>query len=273
MILCQVKKPTAMKEDQTHIENNKKTWLSLLNEQPEQGLRQLYKAYRIDFVKWITQTIGCTEKEGTTIFQKTISTFYERVIKDKSIDFKYPIKNYLIAIGREIRSTYLGDTNFLGTPNHYEDSMQEWERNFKEKSAFVQGEKAPRDMPFHKVFSPYDRSTLRKLFAQNPAYKALLQENPNISDLLRSPTEAFEWKTSHHRFNLNQKLTKPLPYTIENNQGKLIAKGRIFSVVNFITLSLPIKELKAGRYYIKLQGEDVVYLQDFFIRMDLKPSR
>lgn len=260
-----------MKKDQAHIEKHKKTWISQLNAQPEQGLQQLYKAYRVDFVKWIIQTIACTEEEGTAIFQKTISTFYERVIKDKSIDFKYPIKNYLIAIGREIRSTYLGDMDSLDAPNHYEDQMQEWELNFKEKSAFVQGEKAPSDLPQHKVYTPYNQTTLRKLFAQNPAYKALLKENPNISDLLRSPIDAFEWKKHNQRFALQEKLVKPLPYTIENNQGKLVAKGRIFSIVNFITLSLPVKNLKAGRYYLKFHGDTELYIQDFFIRLDLKP--
>ncbi len=65
------------------------------------ALEEIYKNYRISFIKWITYTHKCSEDEAVDIFQYSILSFYENVLEESFEAMNEAgIKTYLYSIGK-----------------------------------------------------------------------------------------------------------------------------------------------------------------------------
>ncbi|OEK07055.1 RNA polymerase sigma factor [Roseivirga misakiensis] len=65
------------------------------------ALEDIYKEYRVSFIKWITYTHKCTEDEAIDIYQYSILSFYENVIEESFEKMNDAgIKTYLYSIGK-----------------------------------------------------------------------------------------------------------------------------------------------------------------------------
>lgn len=65
------------------------------------ALEDIYKKYRISFIKWITYTHKCNEDEAVDIFQYSILSFYENVLEESFETMNEAgIKTYLYSIGK-----------------------------------------------------------------------------------------------------------------------------------------------------------------------------
>ncbi len=65
------------------------------------ALEDVYKKYRISFIKWITYTHKCNEDEAVDIFQYSILSFYENVLEESFEEMNEAgIKTYLYSIGK-----------------------------------------------------------------------------------------------------------------------------------------------------------------------------
>lgn len=65
------------------------------------ALEEIYKKYRISFIKWITYTHKCTDDEAVDIFQYSILSFYENVLEESFEQMNDAgIKTYLYSIGK-----------------------------------------------------------------------------------------------------------------------------------------------------------------------------
>jgi RNA polymerase sigma factor (sigma-70 family) len=63
-------------------------------------LADIYKAHRNEFVNWASHQYQCTSEEARDIYQATIITFYDNIIKEKLLHLNGTVKTYLFAIGK-----------------------------------------------------------------------------------------------------------------------------------------------------------------------------
>ena len=77
---------------------------SMVIEQIKEGdksqLESIYKAYKIEFVAWITRNYSCSEEEAKDVYQFAILTFYDNISNGKLIELRSSVKTYLFAIGK-----------------------------------------------------------------------------------------------------------------------------------------------------------------------------
>jgi RNA polymerase sigma-70 factor (ECF subfamily) len=63
-------------------------------------LESIYKAYKFEFIAWITRNYSCTEEEAKDVYQFAILTFYDNINKGRLVELQSSIKTYLFAIGK-----------------------------------------------------------------------------------------------------------------------------------------------------------------------------
>lgn len=63
-------------------------------------LESIYKAYKLEFIGWITRNYNCTEDEAKDVYQFAILTFYDNINNGRLVELKSSIKTYLFAIGK-----------------------------------------------------------------------------------------------------------------------------------------------------------------------------
>jgi RNA polymerase sigma factor (sigma-70 family) len=63
-------------------------------------LADVYKAYRTEFVSWATRHYQCSPEEARDIYQASIITFYDNIVKEKLQQLNVTLKTYLFAIGK-----------------------------------------------------------------------------------------------------------------------------------------------------------------------------
>ncbi|MEO1052701.1 MAG: sigma-70 family RNA polymerase sigma factor [Bacteroidota bacterium] len=66
----------------------------------ESELAEVYKAFRGEFLSWITKNFKCTQDDAKDIYQHTILIFYENILSGKLVELKSSAKTYLFAIGK-----------------------------------------------------------------------------------------------------------------------------------------------------------------------------
>ncbi len=65
------------------------------------ALEEIYRSYRVSFIKWITYSHKCTKEQAVDIFQYAILSFYENVLEDTVEEINDAgIKTYLYSIGK-----------------------------------------------------------------------------------------------------------------------------------------------------------------------------
>lgn len=63
-------------------------------------LADIYKAYRNEFVSWASGHYICTPEEARDIYQASIITLYDNIVKEKLQYLNGSVKTYLFAIGK-----------------------------------------------------------------------------------------------------------------------------------------------------------------------------
>jgi RNA polymerase sigma factor (sigma-70 family) len=63
-------------------------------------LADLYKAYRNEFVGWASSHYQCSKEEARDIYQASIITFYDNIMREKLQQLNGSAKTYLFAIGK-----------------------------------------------------------------------------------------------------------------------------------------------------------------------------
>src|SRR5258708_39689823 len=63
-------------------------------------LAEIYKAYRSEFVGWAGSHYQCDKEEARDIYQASVITLYDNIIKERLQQLNGSVKTYLFAIGR-----------------------------------------------------------------------------------------------------------------------------------------------------------------------------
>lgn len=63
-------------------------------------LAEIYRAHRNEFVNWATGHFTCTPEEARDIYQASIITLYDNIVKEKLQHLNGSVKTYLFAIGK-----------------------------------------------------------------------------------------------------------------------------------------------------------------------------
>jgi RNA polymerase sigma factor (sigma-70 family) len=63
-------------------------------------LADIYKAYRNEFVSWATGHYQCTRDEARDIYQASIITFYDNIMRERLLQLNGSVKTYFFAIGK-----------------------------------------------------------------------------------------------------------------------------------------------------------------------------
>ncbi len=63
-------------------------------------LADIYTAHRNEFVSWATSHYQCTRDEARDVYQASIITFYDNIMREKLQQLNGSIKTYLFAIGK-----------------------------------------------------------------------------------------------------------------------------------------------------------------------------
>jgi len=63
-------------------------------------LADIYRAYRNEFVSWASGHYTCTPEEARDIYQASIITLYDNIVKEKLQHLNGSVKTYLFAIGK-----------------------------------------------------------------------------------------------------------------------------------------------------------------------------
>ncbi|MFY0591645.1 RNA polymerase sigma factor [Roseivirga sp.] len=93
------------------------------------ALEDIYKQYRVSFIKWITYTHKCTEDEAVDIYQYSILSFYENVLEESFEKMNDAgIKTYLYSIGK---NKLLADSRKKSKVS-YQEELEEQKEIFDE---------------------------------------------------------------------------------------------------------------------------------------------
>jgi RNA polymerase sigma factor (sigma-70 family) len=63
-------------------------------------LAEVYKTHRSEFVGWASSHYQCTKEEARDIYQSTIITFYDNIMRERLQQLNGSVKTYLFAIGK-----------------------------------------------------------------------------------------------------------------------------------------------------------------------------
>lgn len=75
-------------------------WISLMQEDADKALKQIYQKHRPAFLQWIQNTYKYKEADAEDFFQETLIVFYEKVKKGKLEELTCELKTYLYAIAK-----------------------------------------------------------------------------------------------------------------------------------------------------------------------------
>jgi len=85
-------------------------------------LAEVYKAHRTEFVSWATRHYQCDPEEARDIYQASIISFYDNIIKEKLQHLNGSVKTYLFAIGKnKIMELRRADKKFTPESNRDAD--------------------------------------------------------------------------------------------------------------------------------------------------------
>lgn len=60
----------------------------------------VYRAYRAEFITWLSSKFECSREEAREIYQVAIMALYENIVNDKLQQLNSSMKTYLFAIGK-----------------------------------------------------------------------------------------------------------------------------------------------------------------------------
>ena len=63
-------------------------------------LAKVYRAYRSEFIAWITSHYSCSREDAREVYQVSILILYENILSNKLKQLNGSIKTYLFAIGK-----------------------------------------------------------------------------------------------------------------------------------------------------------------------------
>lgn len=66
----------------------------------ERELKEIYQAYRNEFLLWAVRNHSCTMEEAKDVFQQSIIIFYENIMSGKISHLTSQLKTYLFGIGK-----------------------------------------------------------------------------------------------------------------------------------------------------------------------------
>jgi len=104
-------------------------------------LAEVYKAYRSEFVGWASSHYQCDKEEARDIYQASIITLYDNIVKEKLQQLNGSVKTYLFAIGKnkimELRRTDKKFDLTLDVKNINIEDQPDNEKQLKEKQLKV----------------------------------------------------------------------------------------------------------------------------------------
>lgn len=105
--------------------------ISRLQRGDKTALEEIYKAYRIGFINWITYAHKCSDDEAVDIFQYSIISFYENVVGGTIEEMNDAgIKTYLYSIGK---NKLLADSRKLSKIS-YKEQVEDVEMEIDESA-------------------------------------------------------------------------------------------------------------------------------------------
>ena len=81
---------------------DEKNILKRLLKEGNKVLIEIYRKYRIPFIKWAKTYYNVNEADAKDIFQEVILTFYDNVVNFKLITLDSSLKTYLFSIGKNM---------------------------------------------------------------------------------------------------------------------------------------------------------------------------
>lgn len=103
----------------------------------KQELASIYKAYRLEFISWITSNYQCNEEEAKDVYQLSILALYENIINGKLQELSSSLKTYLFAVGKnkvlELRKSDKKYTNEFQEAIFNIPEVEDWENEIKER--------------------------------------------------------------------------------------------------------------------------------------------
>lgn len=75
---------------------------TLLKSGSEEGIIQVYDAYRSEFIQWCMKNFSAMEADAADIFQDSVIALYYNIRNEKISELSSSIKTYLFAIGRNL---------------------------------------------------------------------------------------------------------------------------------------------------------------------------
>lgn len=110
-----------------------------------------------------------------------------------------------------------------------------------------------------------------QLFAPVPNYTTAIAATIRGSQIsVQSPKNEADCSEGFIYFDFGKPLQKDIEILIEDNQYDILIEEEISAGQSSVSLSLPISDFKAGRYYWKIiEGDELAMIRTFFIRKDL----
>lgn len=81
---------------------NQQDWISIIKQEPNKGLKEIYKDHQKEFVGWLGSNYNCSEDDANDLFQETIIVLYRNIVNGKLTTLSSSIKTYLYAIGKNL---------------------------------------------------------------------------------------------------------------------------------------------------------------------------
>ena len=76
--------------------------LEKIKEGNDKGILELYRLYRDNFVHWAQQNYKIEEESAADVFQDTVVSLHNNIVKGKLFELTSSLKTYLYAIGKNI---------------------------------------------------------------------------------------------------------------------------------------------------------------------------
>ncbi len=70
------------------------------NHDADEALREIFNAYRNEFMLWAVRNHSCTMEEAKEVFQESVVILYENIIYEKVTEITTQVKTYLFSIGK-----------------------------------------------------------------------------------------------------------------------------------------------------------------------------
>ena len=76
--------------------------LEKIKEDNDKGILELYRLYRDNFVHWAQQNYKIEEESAADVFQDTVISLHNNIVKGKLFELTSSLKTYLYVIGKNI---------------------------------------------------------------------------------------------------------------------------------------------------------------------------